>query len=160
MKIILLVEILSLAFVKIPAQKTITCFVIKESPSRCGFSVLTLGPQEAISIKTHPENTDDNTITITWFLQSTIHSIPSEVFTKYPNLDWFQASGQKVQEIRPGTFRNGKKLTHLSLQDNEMTFLHKDTFEGKCFSKYFFCKPLILGNSIQRFAKFGIYLSL
>jgi hypothetical protein len=91
MKIILLVVVLLLAFSNSLAEKTITCKVPSNSQSGCMFSGVTLGPNKTVSIKTDPANLAVKSITTVYFLDSSIHSIPSEVFTKFPNLDKFLA---------------------------------------------------------------------
>jgi hypothetical protein len=86
---------------------------------------------ETVSIKSDPEDVDVSTIMYVKISEFTIYSIPSEIFTKFPDMKGFWAWGQKVQEIKPDTFWDGKKLEWISLQNNNLTFLRKDTFKGK-----------------------------
>jgi hypothetical protein len=132
MKIVILSGILFLLFVNILAQKTITCKkeTIQNYPT-CLFSGVTLGPNEAVTIKTNPENLDVNSITRVDFDSSSIHSVPSEIFTKFSNLRVFRALGQNIQEIYSETFLNGKKLEWINLDDNHLIFLHLDTLKGE-----------------------------
>jgi hypothetical protein len=135
MKTIIFVAILSSLFVNILAQKTITCRVhetINGKPN-CGIQYQKIGPNETVSIETYPENTDANSITYVWILSSTIPSIPSEIFTKFPNLKQFECTGERVQEIKRETFWHGIHLETINVQNNELTFLHKDTFKGENF---------------------------
>jgi hypothetical protein len=76
MKIILLVGILFLLFVKNLAAKTITCNV-KEIIGffLYDFEQVTIGPNEAISIATDPADFDPNKITSVSFWRSSIHSV-------------------------------------------------------------------------------------
>jgi hypothetical protein len=92
-----------------------------------------------LSIETYPENTDANSITYVWILVSTIPSIPSEIFTKFPNLIQFECVGERVQEIKRETFWHGIHLETINVQNNELTFLHKDTFKGENFQIWSFC---------------------
>jgi hypothetical protein len=125
--------VLLLAFSNSLAEKTITCKVPSNSQSACMFSGVTLGPNKTVSIKTDPANLDVNSITTVYFLDSSIHSIPSEVFTKFPNLEKFFADRQNIQEIKSDTFWSGSNLEVISLWGNALTFLHRDTFKGRFF---------------------------
>ncbi len=131
MKMILLsVVILSLAFANGLAQKVITCKGSKQSPSRCDFIGLTIGQDELISIATDPTDLDRNSITFIRISDSSIHSVPSEIFQDFPNLKEFYAYGNNIQEVKADTFLSGKNLELISLDQNALTFLHKDTFKG------------------------------
>ncbi len=134
MKIVILSGILFLLFVDILAQKTITCkSETYVGHPACIFRGVTIGPNEAVTIKTDPANLDVNTITWVVFDSSSIHSVPSEVFTKFPNLKVFIAGDVKLQEVKPNAFEKGRKLEQIILNWNELTFLHLDTFKGEFF---------------------------
>jgi hypothetical protein len=134
MKIVILSGILFLLFVNISAQKTITCKLGEfEGHPACIFSGVTIGPNEAVSIETDPEDLDVNSITAVNFESSSIHSVPSEVFTKFPNLKVFWSFNVKLQEVKPNAFEKGRKLEQVILDGNELTFLHLDTFKGEHF---------------------------
>ncbi len=136
MKTIIFVAILSSLFVNILAQKTITCRVFfgpLNGKPNCGIKYEKIGPNETVSIETYPENLDVNSITYVWILVSTIPSIPGEIFTKFPNLIQFECTGDRVQEIKRETFWRGIHLERINVQNNELTFLHKDTFKGENF---------------------------
>jgi hypothetical protein len=132
MKIVILSGILFLLFVNILAQKTITCKKeIIEGLQGCRFSGVTIGQNDKVSIATDPSNLDVNTIERVDFTSSSIHSVPREIFTKFPNLIRFEAINQNVQEIKPDTFVDGKKLELIWLDNNPIAFLHLNTFRGK-----------------------------
>jgi hypothetical protein len=138
MKIILLIGIFSLLFVNSFAEKTITCEVLpifRQNGPICHFAQVTLGPNEAVTIELDRGiyGDDESTIYEAVFPHSSIHSVPSEIFTKFPNLKVFWAYGQNIQEIKRDTFRDGKQLEKIGLRYNLLTFLHKDTFEGWYF---------------------------
>ncbi len=135
MKIILLsVVILSLSLAQnILAEKVVTCRVPSEELSRCLFFNVTIEKNEVVSIKTEPEDVDASTITWVEFFESSNHSLPREIFTKFPNVKEFIASRQNIQEIQPDTFADAKKLKKINLQKNELSFLHVDTFSGEFF---------------------------
>jgi hypothetical protein len=142
MKILLLTVVLFWSFTNIPAEKTITC---KEETFdgdlSCEFSNITITSNETISIKMDPEDADANRIPSVYFSDSSIFSVPAEVFTKFPNIIWFWARDQKIQEIKPRTFVNAKNLEIISMEQNAVKFLHRDTFEGKQFSHHIFPCP-------------------
>jgi hypothetical protein len=149
MKIILLVGTLCLVFANIAAeQKTITCRkgALNGLPA-CYFYDVTIGPNETISIKTDPEDFDAGTVAYVEFRTSSIHSLPREIFTKFRNLKWFDAQGQKIQEIKAETFRNANKLQWIAIFNNHITFLHRDTFKGKSFFFQFFATKFLFSKS-------------
>jgi hypothetical protein len=132
MKIILSVGILFLVFANIFADQTITCKVESiQDQSGCHFNDVMVGQNEAIAIATDPADVDVNTITLLVFTSSSIYSLPSEVFTKFPNLKSFWGDDQKIQEIKADAFVDGQNLQRISLRENALTFLHADTFKGK-----------------------------
>jgi hypothetical protein len=135
MKIILLVGILFLVFVQGLADQTITCKVkIVSTQTQCTFPDVKIGPNEAISIATDPADFDANLIDAVLFSwsskKSSVYSVPSEIFSKFPNLERFQAWMQEIEEVKYDTFWNGKNLLGIDLSTNFITFLHRDTFKG------------------------------
>jgi hypothetical protein len=129
-KISFLITILTLHCANILAEKTITCEV-KDDVRTCLFSGVTIGADETVStIKTDPEDTDAETITKVKFLGSSIHSIPAELFEKFPNLQWLTANEQEIREIKADTFKNAKKLALVDLDRNFLSTLDVDTFRG------------------------------
>jgi hypothetical protein len=138
MKIILLVGILSMFFVNILTQKTITCKVEILQGVTCLFNYVAIGPNETVSIKYEPEDADVNSVTFVQFSLSSIYSILREIFTKFPNAEFLFAGGQNIQEIASDTFADAKKLEYISLSNNLLTFLHKDTFKGPTKLRYIY----------------------
>ncbi len=131
MKIILLVGILCLASANISAEKVITCKKERVYPeASCHFSGVTIGPNETVTIRTDPVDLSVNTITEIMIVESSIYSVPSEIFTKFPNTKQFYASRQLINEIYANTFHSGKKLEVIGLRDNLLTFLDANTFKG------------------------------
>jgi hypothetical protein len=131
-KISFLIAILSLHCANILAEKTITCEVKRVDGRTCLFSGVTIGANETVStIKTDPGATDAEIITKVEFLGSSIHSIPAELFKKFPNLQWLTANEQGIREIKAGTFKNAKKLEQVDLDRNFLITLDVDTFRGK-----------------------------
>jgi hypothetical protein len=132
MKIILLsVGILSLLFVNILAEKTITCEVQSiDFFHGCKFSGVKIGPNEAVSIKTDPESSDVSKILRVKFVNSSIHSVPGEIFQKFSDLKILDVDGNNVQEITPNTFLHAKKLEIIHLYKNDLTSLHLNSFKG------------------------------
>jgi hypothetical protein len=135
MKIVLLIGTLCLLLGNISSDQTITCKAktIWVLPG-CEFSGVTIAQNEVVSIKTDPEDLDVNSIKLVKFCSSSIHSVPREVFTKFPNMKRFYADGQNIQEITLDTFKDAKKLEMIWLQRNKLTFLHADVFKGKKFT--------------------------
>ncbi len=76
MKIVILIVVLFLTISNNSAQKTITCKVqqIDGFPG-CKFSGLTIGSNEAVSIKTDPESSDVSKIVRVKFDDSSIYSV-------------------------------------------------------------------------------------
>jgi hypothetical protein len=139
MKIVLFIVFLFLIFVKIGAQKTITCKAqIIDNTAGCLFSGVTIGKNENVVISTDPVNLDVNIIIVVQFISSSIDSVPPEIFTKFPNMKWLYAWTQQIQEVRPETFVNAKKLEYLGLHYNALTQLHVDAFKGKIFEFHIF----------------------
>jgi hypothetical protein len=132
MKIISLITILLFSFVaNILAAKTITCKnEINEGFEACKFTAIGIGPNETVSIETDPADLNVNAIRLVEIFSSSIYSVPKETFSKFPEVTNFYASGANIQEIKPDTFLNGKYLEVISLYDNELSFLHVDTFKG------------------------------
>jgi hypothetical protein len=131
MKLILLIGIFPLFFINTLADQTITCDVqFTRNEPTCMFMNVTLGPNEAVSVQV---DDDESTITQVAFFDSSIYSVPREIFTKFPNLKVFWAYAQNIQEIKPDTFREGTKLEKIGLRNNLLTSLHKDTFKGEYF---------------------------
>jgi hypothetical protein len=132
MKIILLsVGIFGLLLAQnISAAKTLTCRVPSEDSSRCLFFNVTIEKNEIVTIATDPEDADASTIEWVEFFVSSIHSLPREIFTKFPNVKDFLASRQNVHEVNQDTFKDAKNLERINLYKNELTFLHADTFRG------------------------------
>jgi hypothetical protein len=126
MKIILSVGILFLVFPNIFAVKTITC----KARTTCLFSGVSIKENEVVALETDPANADVNTIDWVTISDSSVYSVPAEVFKKFPNLTWLWASGLYIKEIKPGTFLDAKKLEDIQLHNNALTFLHVDTFKG------------------------------
>jgi hypothetical protein len=159
MKIILLsVGIFCLSLAQnISAEKTLTCWVPSEEPSRWLFFNVTIEKNEVVSITTIPEDADPSSITWVQFFESSIYSVPSKIFTKFPNVKDFIASRQNIQEINQDTFKDATNLERIDLYKNELTFLHADTFRGKLiilfssrpFRDISFTRPKILSKSIN-----------
>jgi Leucine-rich repeat (LRR) protein len=132
MKIILLiVGIFGWLLGNVLADQVITCKAIRIGflPG-CVFSGQTIEKNDVVSVKTDPEEADANSVKAVQITESSIHSIPQEIFTRFPNLELFWSHKQNVQEIKPDTFANAKKLQVISLWENQLTFLHADTFKG------------------------------
>jgi hypothetical protein len=134
MKIILLVEIFCLFLANGLAKQVIICKskTIENYPG-CEISGVTIGKNEAVSIKTDPEDLDVNRIESVKFVDSSIYSVPTEVFRKFPKLERIYADGQNIQEITPDTFKDGKNLRLITLSQNHLTFLHRETFKSEYF---------------------------
>jgi hypothetical protein len=121
-------------------QRTITCVARGTSNGNpnCLFQGVTIGKNEAVRIEIDPENTDVSKITWVQFERSSsIHSIPREVFTKFPNVKFFTIYSQGLREVQSNAFANVENLVRINLAQNYLTFLDRDTFKGKIFISYF-----------------------
>jgi hypothetical protein len=144
MKIILLVSIICLLQINISADQAITCEAgeIVWGQRVCTFHDVTFKPNASVTTATNPEDFGASTIEWVWFSSSSsVHSIPREVFTKFPNLKTFSALDQNIREIEPNIFGEAKNLEEIELDRNELAFLHKATFKGEFFS--FFVKNFL-----------------
>jgi hypothetical protein len=139
MKIILLIAFLCLMLAQniLAVQKTMTCKVAENSFA-CTVYEATIGPNDAVLVKTDPGNFDPNRITWVQIYQSSLYAVPREVFEKFPNLKDIHIGRQKIQQIRPNTFLNARKLTFLDLGSNALTSLAVETFKGKFSIPYQF----------------------
>jgi hypothetical protein len=138
MKITMISAILFLLFIDISAEKTIICEVFGAGEPTCDFLKVTVSPKDKqVTIKPDLEDYDAKKITIVRFKRSSIHSIPREVSTKFPNVKWFDATQQNIQEIKADTFWDAKNLEAIDLSRNSLSFLHRDTFKGEYFHCHF-----------------------
>jgi hypothetical protein len=107
---------------------------VRDIPGRrtslCVFNGVTIGQNDTVTIQTNPQNLDANTIAGVAFTQSSIYSIPVEIFTRFPNIFVVQAYDQNLREIEADTFRNGKNIRMLELGKNKLIHLHVDSFRG------------------------------
>jgi hypothetical protein len=97
------------------------------------FSGVTLGQHEAVTIATDPVDLDVALVETVAFDNSSIYTVPTEIFKKFPNLREFYAADQNIQEVTPDTFKYAAKLRLLTLSQNHLTFLHRDTFKSEYF---------------------------
>jgi hypothetical protein len=118
----------------------------------CKFSGLTIGPNETVSIKTDPESSASKILRVK-FVDSSIHSVPAEVFQKFSNLIVLDVDGNNVQEIKPNTYLHAEKFE----------FLTSKCFQRSAkFAPNHFCKEQIQisasGNifKLQKLGAFGL----
>jgi hypothetical protein len=139
MKIILLtVGILCLFLANVSADQVITCEFNSYS-FECTFRNATIGPDDdQVTIKTDPEDHNANDATKILFYDSSIHTVPREIFTKFSKTWLFYAVDLNIQEIKPDTFWDAKKLSNIHLSKNSLTSLHRETFKGEYFQLTFF----------------------
>ncbi len=98
MKFILLFGFLFFIFVKIGAQKTITCKAqIIDNQAGCLFFGVTIEKNENVVISTDPVNLDVNIIIVVQFLSSSIDSGPPEIFTKFSNMKCVVSANSRSQ---------------------------------------------------------------
>jgi hypothetical protein len=133
MKIILLLAIPFLLTDQIYSETTILCKGSRPGFSTCTFRDVIIEKNETISIEVYPPYVDANGIVFVEFYSCSIHYLPSEIFTKFPNAEFLYAVGLNIQEIKPDTFQNATKLKLIDLKNNELTKLHHDTFKGENF---------------------------
>jgi hypothetical protein len=131
MKFLLIILIFKV--LQISSQKVVTCKMGYIKGYRgCRFTNITIEESDSIIIETDPPNAPDiNDVTHIEFTSPSIHFIPSGIFSKFVNLEWFQAWDQNLQEIRVGTFKGTDKLRTLSFRGNKIAKLHVDTFNSE-----------------------------
>lgn len=139
---------------KVSGQNKITCEVkILNGDRACIFNDVTIGEDEKVTIDVDPADSDVSSIKTVDFDGSSLHSVPSELFIEFPNLEILWADQQSSKEIKPKTFVNAKKLKTLFLYRNNLTQLDVDIFEGGSLL-YF---PTIRGTSINYAEESSIY---
>jgi Leucine-rich repeat (LRR) protein len=105
----------------------------RDDLENCRFSGVTIGANEAVRIETDSSYTDLSGIIFVEFSGSSMHSLPRELFTTFPNLKKLEVTRNNIQEITPDLFSNAKNLEEIRLSLNDLTFLHKDAFKGETF---------------------------
>jgi hypothetical protein len=133
MKIIFSVLFLVQLIGVISTQKVITCElqIFHEGERVCVFTGVTIGQNETVTIETNPRDLDASTIEYIAFTQSSIYSIPVEIFRVFSNISGIQAYDQNLREIKPNTFENGQNIKMLELGRNKLIHLHVDSFKGR-----------------------------
>jgi hypothetical protein len=98
-------------------DKLLVCQVTGDT---CTFTSKFLENNErAIIVADHTEPGSSNAdIKKVIFVSSSIYQIPAELFVTFSNLEELFMDGQNVQEIKPKTFVNAKKLENLQLNSN------------------------------------------
>jgi hypothetical protein len=143
MKII--IGLLCLYFVNISAEKPIIGEVPIGNPYICEYYNVKIEANETVAVYSAPSSADVKKVYTVVFLESSIYSVPSEIFTKFPNLEDFRAKGQNIQEIKPNTFKNARNLKLITLSGNELTYLHRDIFQGEFFDDNRRVSKIIIG---------------
>lgn len=119
--------VISLIFLEVSGQEQIECWV---HGSKCNFQGLLIGKNEDVTIRVKPRSADLKKIQEVDISSSSIHSIPPEIFSTFPNLKILKIFAQNVQEIGTKTFQNATKLERLELDYNKLTRLDQRAFEG------------------------------
>jgi Leucine-rich repeat (LRR) protein len=111
------------------SDKLLVCQV---SGNTCAFSSKFLENNEkAIIVADHTAQGSSNAdIKNVNFVSSSIHQIPAELFSTFPNLEVLKMEGQNLHEIKPNTFKNARKLRRLSLGVNSIQQIDETTFDG------------------------------
>jgi hypothetical protein len=102
------------------------------SATQLQFYNQTVGAGDVVRDITVPSNQTCNKTSIIdiKFSGSSFYYIPALLFTTFPNLQYLALSKSKLQEIRPNTFQNAKKLTKLWLLNNGIRNLNASSFVG------------------------------
>jgi Leucine-rich repeat (LRR) protein len=59
-----------------------------------------------------------------------METIPTDLFTNYPNIQLFSVQNSKLQNVAKGNFKNGGNLQVLGFSQNNLAILKNSTFEG------------------------------
>jgi Leucine-rich repeat (LRR) protein len=118
------------SFAGVDANQRVLACVVPVSGIECTFLHQTLLRDEMAVIESRHVNTNDNQITSVRFTDSTVFSIPSGLFLKFPNLEMLDMNGQNVHRIEPFTFQRASRLTRLDLAGNFIRKIEQDTFSG------------------------------
>jgi hypothetical protein len=76
----------------------------------------------------HLREFDDNSVTMLAFYQSTVHYIPTDLFSKFNNLRWFECDGCYLRKIEKNDFKNAGNLKLLRLRSGNLELLQNGTF--------------------------------
>lgn len=122
--------ILFLAFLAHTAssQRVLWCYVSYDDT--CTFYHEEVMENDQVIVKGNHWNTTDNSITVVFFEQSTIHFLPTDIFSVFKNVQYMYVHKQSVRELRPGTFQDAAKLESLVLSNNKIRVLGEDSFKG------------------------------
>ncbi len=121
---LVLLELVSQIF----SEKLLVCHVDNKV---CIFQSKKVNKDEKIQIVAdHPASSTDDDITEVKFIESMVHTLPSELFSTFKNLQTVQIDGSGIKEIKPNTFMNAKNLKQLILTNNELTEIEENMFMG------------------------------
>jgi hypothetical protein len=107
----------------------LTCFVSRDGRS-CTFFNQVLKSGDIATIESIHVNTNDNQITRVEFVGSSIFSLPSQLFVKFPNLSDLRMNASNLHRIEPNTFRYARWLHSVNLNDNFIRNIEWNAFNG------------------------------
>lgn len=135
-KLIFLVTILAFCGVS-RGQKVISCNVTADKPTECLFSKLEILREEVIFVESNhfTGSTDEDVKTVLFNKKSSIHSIPTDLFDVFQNLENLVFPVKNLQEIYSETFLNARNLKSLQLFGSNLTKLRVNAFLGATYLK-------------------------
>lgn len=95
------------------------------SDVKCTFRSVTLSAYEVLI-----NVPSDMAIEEIEFVDSDLHSLPSEIFGLFVNLTKLELSKQKIKKIKENSFNGAKKLKIVDLSRNEIEILKQNSFLG------------------------------
>ncbi len=136
-------------FAGIAANRRVLTCVVPINKNECTFLNQTLLRGETAVIESRHVNTNDNLVVTVTFANSSIFSIPSGLFLKFPNLEWLLMNRQNVHRIEPHTFQRATRLTGLNMQGNLIRNIEPNAFSGASSLSYLF----ILRNQLTEITR-------
>lgn len=90
------------------------------------------------------------------FENSSLNSIPIEIFSIFENLKSLDLDSQKIQKIVPNSFANAKNLKYLNLNSNDIKMLETNSFIGCHSLEELHVSGTPLGSNIEQRAFNGL----
>lgn len=110
-------------------EQTFRC-KIKNEKTKCNITSQILSRDEKANFVMDPRSTEKQNVIEIWFNDSSLYSIPPEIFTSFVNLKHLYVRDQNLQEISGKTFEKASQLDYLSIKSNDIKVLHNDDFFG------------------------------
>ncbi len=103
---------------------------VEKNKEKCVFTDQIAREGEQVTIKAHHINTMDDDVTVVSFRNCSIHTLPSQIFKKFKNLEDFISEKSEMKRIEPKSFINAAQLTNIDIEKNELKHIPRNAFLG------------------------------